>query len=272
MKETAISACYVSPSLSTEQFVPNHCFMYLISGSMLVYDGSREYRLKPGDYGIARRNHLAKYTKQPDDGVFKKIYILFEQEFLKEFNDIYKFKVENKKTANGIVPLNKNILIENFIRSLTPYFNEKGTIDEQFLNVKRTELLLILLKANPELANIFFDFSHPEKIDLEEFMNRNFKFNVSIEHFAYLTGRSLSAFKRDFEKIFNATPSHWLVRKRLEEAYHLIDKKNKKPSDIYLDLGFEDLSHFSFAFKKLFGHSPTRLTEARKTSSEQNDK
>lgn len=267
MKETAISACYVSPSLSTEQFVPNHCFMYLVSGSMLAYDGSKEYKLKPGDYGLARRNHLAKYTKQPDNGVFKKIYILFEQEFLKEFNDTYKFKIENKKTANGIIPLNKNDLIKSFIQSLTPYFNEKGTIDEQFSNVKRSELLLILLKTNPELANIFFDFSNPEKIDLEEFMNRNYKFNVSIERFAYLTGRSLSAFKRDFEKIFNATPSHWLVQKRLEEAYHLINKKNKKPSDIYLDLGFEDLSHFSFAFKKLFGHSPTRPTEAKKTSS-----
>jgi AraC-like DNA-binding protein len=266
MKETAISACYVSPSLSTEQFVPNHCFMYLVSGSMLAYDGSKEYKLKPGDYGIARRNHLARYTKQPDNGVFKKIYILFDQEFLKEFNDTYQFKVENKRVANGIVPLNKTVLVKYFIQSLTPYFNEQGAIDEQFLNVKRSELLLILLKTNSELANIFFDFSNPEKINLEEFMNRNFKFNVSIERFAYLTGRSLSAFKRDFEKIFNATPSHWLVQKRLEEAYYLIDKKNKKPSDIYFDLGFENLSHFSFAFKKLFGHSPTRLTEAKKSS------
>lgn len=266
MKETAISACYVSPSLSTEQFVPNHCFMYLISGAMIVYDGSKEYKLKPGDYGLARRNHLAKYTKQPDNGVFKKIYILFEQEFLKEFSSTYQFRTENKKIVNGMILLNKTDLIKNFIQSLTPYFNEKGTIDAQFLNVKRSELLLILLKANPELVNIFFDFSNPEKIDLEEFMNRNYTFNVSIARFAYLTGRSLSAFKRDFEKIFNATPSHWLVQKRLEEAHYLINKKNKKPSDIYLDLGFEDLSHFSFAFKKLFGHSPTQLTKAKKAS------
>ncbi|KAA5534619.1 helix-turn-helix transcriptional regulator [Taibaiella lutea] len=266
-KETAISACYVSPSLSTEQFVPDHCFMYLISGSMLAYDGSKEYKIKAGDYGIARRNHLAKYTKQPDNGAFKKIYILFEQEFLKEFNSTYKFQVENKKIAGGIIPLNNNVLVENFIQSLMPYFNDKGTIDEHLLNVKRNELLLILLKANPELANIFFDFNNPEKIDLESFMNRNFKFNVSIERFAYLTGRSLSAFKRDFGKIFNATPGHWLVQKRLEEAYYLMDKKNKKPSDIYLDLGFEDLSHFSFAFKKLFGHSPTDLIKTKKNDS-----
>ncbi len=95
-------------------------------------------------------------------------------------------------------------------------------------------------------------------------MNKNYKFNVSIERFAYLTGRSLSAFKRDFEKVFNSTPGNWLVQKRLKEAYFLINKKSKKPSDIYLDLGFEDLSHFSFAFKKLFGFAPTQRTTQQK--------
>jgi len=259
MKETPISACYVTPSLSTEQFIPNHVFTYQVAGSMLAYDGNKEYVTKPGDYGIGRRNHLARYTKQPDNGEFKKIYILFEQDFLKQFNARYEFPKQNKKIAGGIIPLKKDPLVKNFIESLIPYFNEKGLIDEDFLDLKRSELLLILLKQNLELADVLFDFSDPAKIDLEKFMNRNFKFNVSIERFAYLTGRSLSAFKRDFEKTFNATPSHWLVQKRLEEAYYLIDKKNKKPSDIYLELGFEDLSHFSFAFKKLFGKSPNQL-------------
>jgi AraC-like DNA-binding protein len=31
----------------------------------------------------------------------------------------------------------------------------------------------------------------------------------------------------------------------------------KKPSDVYLEVGFEDLSHFSFAFKKEFGKAPS---------------
>ena len=31
-------------------------------------------------------------------------------------------------------------------------------------------------------------------------MNLNYMFNVSVESFAKLTGRSLSVFKRDFEK------------------------------------------------------------------------
>ncbi|PZU25357.1 MAG: AraC family transcriptional regulator [Chryseobacterium sp.] len=263
MKESNIASCYMSPSPSAEQFIPDHCFMYLVSGSMLVYDGHKEYKISSGDYGIGRRNHLAKYTKLPDDGAFKKMFILFEQDFLKTFKDTYGFNAEKNTSTDAIIPLAKNKLVKNFMESTTPYFNEDGFMEEPFFNVKRTELLLVLLKVNPELANVLFDFTTPEKINLEEFMNRNYRFNVSIERFAYLTGRSLSAFKRDFEKIFHATPKHWLVQKRLEEAYYLINKKGKKPSEIYLDLGFENFSHFSFAFKKLFGHPPTKLIESR---------
>ncbi len=146
----------------------------------------------------------------------------------------------------------------NFINSLQPYYNH-GIIKEPFADVKREELLLILLQKQPGLAGVFFDFGIPQKTNMEEFMNKNFKFNVSIERFAFMTRRSLSAFKRDFKITFNETPNRWIVQKRLQEAYFLIEKKKQKPSDIYLDLGFETLSHFSFAFKKQFGYPPTQL-------------
>jgi len=157
-------------------------------------------------------------------------------------------------------------LIPNFVQSLLPYYNH-GKINDAFADVKREELLIILLGEQPELAGLFFDYGIPQKINMEEFMNRNFKFNVNIERFAYLTGRSLSAFKRDFKVTFNDTPNHWLVKKRLQEAYFLIDKKNEKPSEFYLDLGFEALSHFSFAFKKLFGLTPSELAEINNNTS-----
>ncbi|WP_295676526.1 helix-turn-helix domain-containing protein [uncultured Mucilaginibacter sp.] len=104
-----------------------------------------------------------------------------------------------------------------------------------------------------------FDFSEPGKIDLEAFMNKNFHFNVEFNRFAYLTGRSLATLKRDFEKLFNTTPGRWLQHRRLQEAHYLIKEKGKAPSDVYIDVGFEDLSHLSFAFKKLYGLAPGRI-------------
>ncbi|MCT2407410.1 helix-turn-helix domain-containing protein [Chryseobacterium antibioticum] len=64
---------------------------------------------------------------------------------------------------------------------------------------------------------------------------------------------------RYFEKIFSTAPRKWLLEKRLQEAHCLLEK-GKKATDIYLDLGFEDFFHFSFAFKKQYGLPPSRLS------------
>ncbi|WP_425562285.1 helix-turn-helix domain-containing protein [Mucilaginibacter dorajii] len=84
-------------------------------------------------------------------------------------------------------------------------------------------------------------------------MNQNYMFNVSVEAFAKLTGRSVSSFKRDFAKTFQTTPKNWLREKRLDEAMYRIRQKQERPADFYLDLGFENLSHFYYAFKQKFG-------------------
>jgi len=122
---------------------------------------------------------------------------------------------------------------------------------------KVREAVQLLLHTMPQLKDFLFDFSEPHKIDLEKFMVSNYHFNVPVEKFAQLTGRSLAGFKRDFQKTFSTPPRQWLQEQRLAEARHLIESKNKKPSAIYLDLGFESLSHFSHSFKKKFGKAPT---------------
>lgn len=88
-------------------------------------------------------------------------------------------------------------------------------------------------------------------------MNQHYQYNGSLDEFAYLTGRSLSTFKRDFEKIFTVTPNRWLLQKRLEDAYYLLKKKKMKATDVCVDVGFKDYLHFSVAFKKLFGIAPS---------------
>jgi AraC family transcriptional regulator, exoenzyme S synthesis regulatory protein ExsA len=146
------------------------------------------------------------------------------------------------------------------MRSLLAYetiLKRIGT--DELLFVKQKEAILLLLQLVPSFKNVLFDFSEPGKIDLEGFMERNYHYNVQMQRFAYLTGRSLATFKRDFEKSFGKPPSRWLKERRLEEAYYLIKEQRKTPSDVYLDLGFEDLSHFSFVFKKKYGIPPSKL-------------
>ncbi|WPQ65995.1 AraC family transcriptional regulator [Chitinophaga sancti] len=246
MKIDQIKSCYIGPHISPEAFIAEHIFIYLLKGKMEGYDGHKSYTLLPGQYCIVRRNHLARYNKQRDEGVFEKIVVIFDEAFLKAYSKKHGVNNRSYVSDDVFIHLNKTDLIPQLFL-------------QQENDSTRERLLSILLKANPGVENILFDFGTPSKIDLESYMNRNFRFNVAVQRFAYLTGRSLTAFKQDFKRVFNDTPGRWLVQKRLKEAYFLIDKQGQRPSDVYLEVGFEDLSHFSYAFKKLFGFPPTQL-------------
>lgn len=259
LKFNNIQSCHLGPEISPEQFIPEHFFIVLTKGSMVAFDGNKNYQVQEGEYYIARKNHLIRYTKHKINGAFEKIIITFDEAFLRKFLQKNHYSKTAFSNDDSFLEVKENLLIKNFIQSLAPYYADGEKIDDEFSDIKREELLLILLKNNPDLANVFFNFVAPEKIDLEEFMLRNFRFNIHLERFAYLTGRSLSSFKRDFQKIFGMNPGKWLIQKRLEEAHFLLQNEKRKPNDIYLDLGFEDLSHFSFAFKKEFGISPSEV-------------
>jgi AraC-like DNA-binding protein len=266
-KADKIVSCYIGPQISPEHFISETFFLFLTTGVLEGYDGYKKYTLKPGECCMVLKNHLARYNKQKVDNQFEKVVVVFDDAFLKRFQGKNKITFgKEAATQDAFILINKNKLIPAFLSSLKLYFNEQGRVDETFAEVKREELLLILLQTNPEIADVLFDFGAPEKINLEAFMNHNFRFNVNIQRFAYLTGRSLTSFKEDFKRIFNETPSRWLTKKRLQEAYFLIDKKGQKPSEVYLEAGFEDLSHFSFAFKKLFGIPPSQLSERHQNS------
>jgi AraC-like DNA-binding protein len=258
-KGIAIS-CYYNLSREGEHFVPEHTLSYQISGSLALHDGNKEYGSTEGSFRLIRRNQLLRFIKQPPaNGEFRSLSIYFDQQVLKDVSAEYELVAECKQFDKPVLGIQTTPLLRSYIDSLIAYHETDGFDNQRLVKLKLKEGILLLLKVNPDLKNVLFDFTEPFKIDLEEFMNRNYHFNAKVERFAYLTGRSLATFKRDFKKTFNMSPHQWILKKRLNQAYYLITKRGKKSSDIYMDLGFEDLSHFSFVFKKEFGETPSQI-------------
>ena len=254
-------SCYFTRTREGEQFVPEHVFSYQISGKLTMTDSSnRTHVFKEGDFRFIRRNNLVKYIKEPAvGGEFKSVSIYLDQQSLRNFSIQHGFEPSSSCLTESVMKLKPHALYRSYMESLQPYREGDFVISEELQQLKVNEAILLLLQADPSLAGMLFDFSDPGKIDLESFMEKNFHFNVRMKRFAYLTGRSLATFKRDFEKVFKTTPGQWLQQRRLQEAYYLIKEKGRSASDIYLDLGFEDLSHFSYAFKNKFGHAPSKV-------------
>lgn len=93
-------------------------------------------------------------------------------------------------------------------------------------------------------------------INIEKVMSENFLFNLKVEEFAKLCGRSLSTFKRDFKQIYGTTPSRWINSKRLEHGKKLLIGTNLQINQISYDCGFINSSHFIKSFKQEYNLPP----------------
>ena len=68
----------------------------------------------------------------------------------------------------------------------------------------------------------------------------------------------MSAFKREFEAQFHASPAHWIKQKRLEQAAFLLKNANKNVSEVSMEIGYESVSHFIKAYKEKYGFTPKK--------------
>ena len=246
-------------------FWNHHTLILQVSGQFRLETSAQTISMTGGEMLLVGRNQLGTLTKTPGpEGHYETIVISLQEELLRRIVLEEKLEAERKYTGlpNLLIPTNE--FLKGYFQSIVPYARNSGAaMTDEMGILKVKEGVKLLLLAVPGLRDFLFDFSQPYKIDLERFMLSNYHFNVPIEKFAQLTGRSLAAFKRDFQKTFSVPPRQWLQDKRLNEARHRLETKHEKASAIYLDLGFESLSHFSRSFKKKFGMAPTSLGGVR---------
>ena len=173
------------------------------------------------------------------------------------------------KYTNDIKPLKEDVpyfVIENddYIASFISSLSSNTFIDHSYsnalLSLKFEEIMLYMLN---KYGNEFEYYLHsliskkvsPFKYTIES----NVHSNLKLEEIAFLCNMSLSTFKRHFTNEYKEPPGKWLQDKRLQKAKELLQKGDLKASDIYLDIGYNNLSNFSVAFKKKFGMSPTDI-------------
>ncbi|WP_316825510.1 AraC family transcriptional regulator [Pedobacter miscanthi] len=248
-----VYSCVFEKHRGNEEFIPEHFLGFQLSGETHAFHAEGNTVIPENTIILVRKNQLIRTIKYPaKSGKYQFLSITLDKETLQKYALENKIVVEKKYAGKQKLFFEPDDFLQNYFISLKPYINKKKEATPRLEDLKIREAIELLLQSNPGFKQILFDFSEPYKMDLEEFMNQNYMFNVPVASFAKLTGRSLSGFKRDFTKVFGTTPKQWLLAKRLDEAYYLIKHKKQKPADFYLDLGFENISHFYSSFKEKF--------------------
>jgi AraC-like DNA-binding protein len=167
------------------------------------------------------------------------------------------------------IRVNDDVALTAFIHAMTEYFSGIESPAEPLLRLKLKELITSILvgRNNPALASYFRSLADCEAPPLEWIMEANFQHNLSTAQFAQMCHRSLSSFKREFRNHFHTSPGKWLLERRLACAASLLRTTGINVTEVMLECGFEDLSHFSRVFKGKFGEPPSAY-RAESVSSE----
>jgi AraC-like DNA-binding protein len=249
-----VYSCAFEKHRGSEEFYPDHFLGFQLSGETHVFHDQDATVIRENTVVLVKKNQLIRTIKYPSkSGKYSFIAITLDNETLQNYATENKIAVDSHYQGMQKLFFEPNEFLSSYFISLAPYINKTKQATPKLADIKVREAIELLLDSNPDLKYVLFDFVKTYKIDLEEFMNKNYMFNVSVASFARLTGRSISAFKRDFVQTFRCSPKLWLKNKRLEEAYYLIKYKHQKPSSFYLNLGFENLSHFYASFKEKYG-------------------
>jgi AraC-like DNA-binding protein len=240
-----------------------HGIVYILSGKLEINEGGKITYLYKGECAFIRKDNRVSMTKMPfNEEQFKSVWLSFPRKFLREFYQTLDKKqlpkdAERQEISVYKLPANRPD-IRSLFESMTPYFDADMPPTDKLIRLKMTEGMYILLNTDKCFYSSLFDFTEPWKIDILDFMNENYMYDLSLEEIASYTGRCLAVFKRDFKKVSHLSPQKWLIQKRLKVAHDKIRNEGKKVSDVCFEVGFKNLSHFSRVFKQQFGYAPTK--------------
>jgi AraC-like DNA-binding protein len=238
-----------------------HLFSFLLEGSKSVQYAETKVSIDPDQFLLLSAGNclMSEKTAAPS-GCYRSILFFFDTELLADFFIRHPRKRQStngKPADNPFLVFKKDGFLVNFINSLGLVLASGQSLSDELQKVKLEELLVYITERYPGVINEM-QYANNEHGDLliRQAVNANIYNSITVEELAFLCYMSLSTFKRRFAKIYGSSPNKWLLDKRMQKAAEILKRRNVKASDIYLELGYENLSSFIHSFKKTHGITP----------------
>lgn len=184
----------------------------------------------------------------------------FSNEKLESFLDKHSKNEGIIKEESPYFIIKNDAYIISYINSLSTISEATSVFMENLLAVKFEELMLYLLQKYGRKFEIYLhSLIVNEKSQFKKNVESQVYSNLKLGEIAFLCHMSLSTFKRHFINEYKVSPGKWVQDKRLQKSKEILEQGDLKPSDIYLNFGYNNLSNFSSAFKNKFGISPKEI-------------
>jgi len=235
-------------------------FSFLQNGTKEVFFDNSTRLINNSQFSLVKAGNSLTIEKSYNDEMkYRSILLFFSNESV--FNFIRKFQLKPKDNASyaSMYSFDYDLYVKGFTKSILNISKLSKSIQQNILDAKFEEIMLYLIATKG--VNFIYSLISNSDNSKQKFIQivENNKVNkLSIKELSFLANMSTSSFKRTFKKHFQSSPGKWFQEKRLEHAAFLLKNKLKRPSDIYQEIGYENLSNFTQAFKIKFGVTPKK--------------
>lgn len=239
-------------------------FLYVVRGKKIWQTARAKYCVREGEAIFVKKG--ANIIHQFFEEGFCSLMIFVPDHFISRViqeSTLFVSKCTSDNT-DTVIRLHLDEVLSMYFPSVLSYFAKKEQPPIHLLEIKFKELLLDLITSsqNAELCSYFKSLCKRSITSLHEIMEANFRYNLKLDEFAYLSGRSLSSFKKDFINTYNCPPGKWLIKRRLEHAKFLLELTDKNINELVFEAGFENASHFIKLFRQMYGTTPLQYKKS----------
>lgn len=247
-----------SLEICRQQIILNqNAFSFLMEGTKEVVFDNSSLSIDNSKFLMMKSGHCLMTEKLSDVNNYRSVLLFFSNEILLKF--IRKLEMQKTESPHppSVIAFSYDAFIQRFVSSLLDIAALSSTTRNKLLEVKFEEIMLYLIE---KYGTAFLPSLLTNNNDLAQKFIRTIENNqfskLTLKELAFLCDMSVSKFKREFEKYYGESPIKWFQNKRLEYAYYLLDQEQKSPSEIYFEVGYENLSSFIQAYKSKYGTTP----------------
>ncbi|WP_126651627.1 helix-turn-helix domain-containing protein [Chryseobacterium aureum] len=247
------------------------CFLYVLRGGFHYKTDELELNIA-SHYSlllncISAGKHIQNSATEDHCEI---IIVTFYPDILKKIYD-RDLPLLLQKPANVVSNLsnekiNNDFLIQKYVEGLLFYFENPSLVNEDILILKLKEIMLLLAQSQNASAVqvILSQLFSPTTYSFRQIIEANLFSQVTIEQLAEQSNLSVSSFKREFTKLYNDTPAHYIRNKKLEKAAELLLISDERVTDIAWECGFNDLATFTKNFSDKYHTTPSGYRQQQK--------
>ena len=245
--------------ISKQEILLNkNTFSFLQEGIKEVYFDNSSYAVDNSQFLLMKSGHCLMTEKLSSiQKKYKSILFFFSDEAVLKFIRKFELNQTYSEPHYSTYSFKYDGFIQGFATSLLDISKLSKSIQKNILDAKFEEIMLYLIefRGSEFLYSLINDNNNLNQKFIKTIESNQLN-KLSVKELSFLSNMSVSTFKREFEKHYQSSPSKWFQEKRLEHSGFLLKNKSKRPSDIYEEIGYENLSNFIQAFKMKFGVTP----------------